>query len=130
MKALIKPLFLIAGFIFLGAGVIGIILPIIPTTPFLLLASVCFVKGSKRFEVWFKGTKLYKKYVEDFLRHRSMTLKQKIFLNMFADSMIAIGFFSVDNLLVRVLLIIIVLYKYYYFATQIKTVKKEDLKRS
>lgn len=109
---------------------IGIILPIIPTTPFLLLASVCFVKGSKRFEVWFKGTKLYKKYVEDFLRHRSMTLKQKIFLNMFADSMIAIGFFSVDNLLVRVLLIIIVLYKYYYFATQIKTVKKEDLKRS
>lgn len=129
MKALIKPLFILAGFIFLGLGVIGIVLPILPTTPFLLLASFCFVKGSKRFEVWFKGTKLYKKYVESFMRHRSMTLKQKILLNLFADSMIAIGFFSVDSIFVRGLLIIIVLYKYYYFITKIKTVKKEDLKR-
>jgi len=123
-----KPLFLIAGFIFLGVGIIGIVLPIIPTTPLLLLASFCFVKGSKRFEVWFKGTQLYKKYVESFLRHRSMTLRQKVFLNLFADSMIAIGFFSVDILPVRILLIIIVLYKYYYFATKIKTVNKEELK--
>jgi uncharacterized membrane protein YbaN (DUF454 family) len=129
MKKITKPLFIIGGLIFLVIGVIGIVLPIIPTTPLLLLASFCFIKGSKRFEVWFKGTKLYKKYVEDFLRHRSMTLKQKIFLNLFADSMIAIGFFSVDIIPVRILLIIIVLYKYYYFATQIKTVRKEDLNR-
>lgn len=129
MKKITKPLFIIAGLIFLVIGVIGIVLPIIPTTPLLLLASFCFIKGSKRFEVWFKGTKLYKKYVEDFLRHRSMTLKQKIFLNLFADSMIAIGFFSVDIIPVRILLIIIVLYKYYYFATQIKTVRKEDFNR-
>lgn len=129
MKKITKPLFIIGGLIFLVIGVIGIVLPIIPTTPLLLLASFCFIKGSKRFEVWFKGTKLYKKYVEDFLRHRSMTLKQKIFLNLFADLMIAIGFFSVDIIPVRILLIIIVLYKYYYFATQIKTVRKEDLNR-
>lgn len=129
MKKITKPLFIIGGLIFLVIGVIGIVLPIIPTTPLLLLASFCFIKGSKRFEVWFKGTKLYKKYVEDFLRHRSMTLKQKIFLNLFADSMIAIGFFSVDIIPVRILLIIIVLYKYYYFATQIKTVRKGDLNR-
>lgn len=129
MFYLTKPLFILAGFICLGVGVIGIVLPVIPTTPLLLLASYCFVKGSKRFEVWFKGTKLYKKYVEDFLRHRSMTLKQKIFLNVLADTMIAFGFFSVDILWVRILLILIVLYKYYYFATKIKTVKKGDIKR-
>ncbi len=129
MKKITKPLFILAGSIFLVIGVIGIVLPIIPTTPLLLLASFCFVKGSKRFEVWFKGTKMYKKYVESFLRHRSMTLKQKIFLNVFADSMIAIGFFSVDIIVVRIVLIIIVLYKYYYFVTQIKTVKKEELNR-
>lgn len=129
MKKVTKPLFIIAGLVSLIIGVIGIVLPIIPTTPLLLLASFCFIKGSKRFEVWFKGTKLYKKYVEDFLRHRSMTLKQKIFLNLFADSMIAIGFFSVDIIPVRILLIVIVLYKYYYFVTQIKTVKKEELNR-
>lgn len=129
MFYLTKPLFILAGFICLGVGVIGIVLPVIPTTPLLLLASYCFVKGSKRFEVWFKGTKLYKKYVEDFLRHRSMTLKQKIFLNVLADTMIAFGFFSVDILWVRILLILIVIYKYYYFATKIKTVKKGDIKR-
>ena len=60
-----------------GYWVIGVILPVLPTTP-LLLASFFFTKGSERFNAWFMSTKLYKNYIEDFVINRSMTLKTKI----------------------------------------------------
>ncbi|MEQ2526845.1 DUF454 domain-containing protein [Robertmurraya yapensis] len=121
IKKLINVIFIVAGFLSLGIGLLGIILPVVPTTPLLLLASFCFMKGSKRFEAWFKGTKIYKKYLEQFVKNKTMTLKQKVILNLFADSMIAIGFFSVDNWIVRSILILTVIYKYYYFFTKIET---------
>lgn len=123
IKKLTKILFILGGFISLGFGILGIVLPVIPTTPLLLLASFCFMKGSEKFEVWFKGTNLYKKHLEEFVKNKSMTRKQKVTLNLFADTMIAIAFFTVDKLYVRIILILVVLYKYYYFYTKIKTVK-------
>jgi uncharacterized protein len=101
---------------------LGIILPVVPTTPLLLLASFCFMKGSERFEIWFKGTDIYKKHLEGFVKNKSMTRRQKVLLNLFADSMIAIAFISVDKLWVRIILLLVVIYKYYYFMTKIKTV--------
>ena len=54
----IKILWLAAAFISMALGAIGVILPVLPTTPFLLLASFCFAKGSERFHKWFTKTKL------------------------------------------------------------------------
>jgi uncharacterized membrane protein YbaN (DUF454 family) len=101
---------------------LGIILPVLPTTPLLLLASFCFVKGSERFELWFKGTKLYKRHLEVFLIERAMTLKQKLAILLFADVMIAISFFLLDSFIIRTVFLLIVLFKYYYFFYKIKTV--------
>ncbi|MFD2679676.1 YbaN family protein [Bacillus seohaeanensis] len=111
------------GFIFMGLGILGVILPLLPTTPLLLLASVCFVRGSKKFEIWFKGTKLYKRHLEEFVKNRAMTLKQKITILLTADCMIAIPFILLDNLIIRLVLICIVGYKYYYFIYKIKTIR-------
>ena len=122
MSKIVKLLYIIIGFIALGLGVLGLILPVLPTTPLLLLASYCFVKGSERFEIWFKGTTLYKRHLETFVKERSMTLKQKLTILLFADVMIAIPFFILDSLMVRVMLVLIVIYKYYYFFNKIKTV--------
>jgi uncharacterized protein len=117
-----KIVYVALGFLFLGLGIVGIILPLIPTTPFLLLASYFFVKGSKKFEVWFKETSIYKNHLEEFIKEKSMTRRKKITINLFADAMIAIAFFMADNTIVRIVLLLIVLYKYYYFMTKIKTI--------
>jgi uncharacterized protein len=122
MSRFIKLLYIIIGFIALGLGVLGLLLPVLPTTPLLLLASYCFVKGSERFERWFKGTTIYKRHLETFVKERAMTLKQKLTILLFADVMIAIPFFLMDNFMVRLLLVFIVFYKYYYFIYKIKTV--------
>ena len=108
----------------MGLGIVGIILPLVPTTPFLLLASYCFVRGSEKFDVWFKGTNVYKKYLENFINRREMTFRQKIMINIFADAMIAIPFIVTDQLIIRIVLLLIVGYKYYYFMFKIKTVKE------
>lgn len=115
-------LYVSLGFLFLGLGIVGIILPLIPTTPLLLLASYFFVKGSKKFELWFKSTSIYKNHLEEFIKEKSMTRKKKITINLFADAMIAVAFIMADSTIVRVVLLLIVAYKYYYFITKIKTI--------
>lgn len=60
IKSPIKLLWLMIGIVSMVLGAIGVVLPVLPTTPFLLLASFCFAKGSDRFHKWFIGTKLYK----------------------------------------------------------------------
>ncbi|WP_423800996.1 YbaN family protein [Neobacillus sp. SAB-20_R2A] len=122
---IIKFIFIVIGFISLGLGIIGIVLPVVPTTPLLLLASFCFMKGSERFERWFKGTNLYKRHLESFVRERSMTLRQKLSILLFADAMIAIPFFLHPSYIVKSVLLLIVIYKYYYFIFKIKTVRSD-----
>ena len=116
----IRMTYLLIAFVTLGLGLIGVALPIIPTTPFLLLASFFFMKGSARFDAWFRSTRIYKSQLEGFLQHRSMTIRQKVTLLLIADLMIAYPFITLDNLYVRISLILLVLCKYYYFIFKIK----------
>nr|WP_263323428.1 YbaN family protein [Neobacillus sp. Marseille-Q6967] len=118
----LKWLYIVIGFISLGFGILGIILPVVPTTPLLLLASFCFMKGSERFERWFKGTSLYKKHLESFVKERAMTFKQKLTLLLFADAMIVMAMIVADSPLIRIMLFLVIVYKYYYFIFKIKTV--------
>jgi uncharacterized membrane protein YbaN (DUF454 family) len=118
----LKILFIILGFIFIGIGSIGVVLPILPTVPFLLLASFCFAKGSDRFHDWFKSTKLYKKNLESFEQTRSMTLKTKLYILIPVSLLLAIAFLMMSNIPGRVAIIILVIIKYYYFIFRIKTI--------
>lgn len=54
----------------------------LPTTPLLLLASFFFARSSERFENWFRSTRLYHKYLENFLERRAMTLPAKIAIQL------------------------------------------------
>ncbi len=123
MSKVKKYIYITIGLIAFLLGSIGVIIPILPTTPFLLLASFCFARGSDKFNNWFKGTKLYKKHLESFVNERAMTLKQKICILAFADTMIAIPLFLVDVMAMKVVLIMVIVFKLYYFIFKIKTIK-------
>ena len=101
MNKVKKYFYITLGFIALGLGLVGVILPILPTTPFLLLTSFCFAKGSERFHVWFTNTNIYKKHLESFVRERAMTLKQKVVLLSFVNFMLAFPLILVDVLPMR-----------------------------
>lgn len=125
-----KAIFVALGFVFFGLGAVGAALPILPTTPFLLLAAACFAKGSVRFNNWFLNTKLYQNHLESFVENRSMTLKTKISLCAFASAMLLIAFFMMNNLPGRICILCVMAFKYYYFIFRIKTIKPGDVQES
>lgn len=104
-------------------GAIGVALPVLPTTPFLLLAAFCFARSSKRFYDWFISTKLYQKHLESFVEHRAMTLKTKIMLLSFASTMLLFAMYFMDNLYLRLFLAGLIVFKYYYFCYRIETIR-------
>ena len=120
-----KIIYVILGFVSMGLGIASSFLPGLPTVPFLLLASFFFARGSERFHRWFTQTKIYKNYLEDFEKNRSMTLKAKIGLLCLSSTMIAFPIFFVKNNYLRLALILAVIFKYYYFIFCIKTSKPD-----
>ena len=122
MKRIKKIIYVIVGIISLLLGVIGIVIPVLPTVPFLLLTSYCFARGSKKFESWFKSSNIYKKYLESFVTSKSMTLKQKIYTSTFADIMMAFPLIILDSFYIKLFIISVIIFKYYYFIFKIKTI--------
>lgn len=123
IKSTIKLLWLMIGIVSMVLGAIGVVLPVLPTTPFLLLASFCFAKGSDRFHKWFIGTKLYKKHLESFVTSRSMTLKTKLCILLPASAMLILAMLAMSNIYGRVFIVFLIIFKYIYFFTRIETVK-------
>ena len=119
----LKIVWLTAAFLCLGIGAVGVILPILPTTPFLLVASFCFARGSERFHKWFMGTKLYKNHLDSFVRERAMTLKTKLCILLPASAMLMCAFLMMSNLPGRIVILLLIFFKYVYFFTKIKTVR-------
>ena len=120
---IMKIIYIIIGLIATGLGFIGAFLPGLPTVPFLLLASFCFAKGSRRFDRWFKSTKLYKNHLEDFQKNRSMSLKAKIGILLFSSGMMLFPIIKFNNPYVRGTFVLREVFKYYYFIFKIKTMK-------
>lgn len=116
-----RYLYVVAGLICLALGAVGVALPILPTTPFLLVASICFVKGSDRFARWFRNTKLYQRHLEDFEKSRSMTLWSKIKILAIATPMLVFVIWRYDILPMRIALIALLVIKYYYMLVVVKT---------
>ena len=71
-------IYLALGNISLALGVIGIALPILPTTPFLLLAAFCYLRSSKRRYEWLIQHPVFGPYVKDYLQHKAIKRKTKV----------------------------------------------------
>ena len=78
--------YLTAGFIALGLGILGIPLPLLPTTPFLLLAALCFARGSERWHNWLMDHPVFGPPIHAWREHRAIPRKVKwlALLSLFA----------------------------------------------
>lgn len=87
-----KMLYMILGCVGVGMGAIGVLLPVIPTFPFLLLAAYCFTRSSKKLDIWFKNTKLCKDNFADYAEGKGMTRKTKCRIMATVTFLMGIGF--------------------------------------
>lgn len=122
-----KIVYFIIGIISLGLGLLGIALPILPTTPFLLLATVALAKSSTRMHTWLTNAGFYKKHMSEFVTNRSMTLETKVKILAFASTLLIVSFCLVDVIYARISIIAVMIFKYYYFFARIKTIRKEEI---
>ncbi|HBZ86539.1 MAG TPA: DUF454 domain-containing protein [Candidatus Edwardsbacteria bacterium] len=74
----LRIILVIAGTVSVGLGVIGIFLPLLPTTPFLLLAAVCYARSSQRFHDWLMSNRWFGSYIKNYRDRRGIPLKLKI----------------------------------------------------
>lgn len=126
MKKIVRVVSLILAFLFLGIGIIGIVLPILPTTPFLLLAAAFFARGSERFHTWFLGTKLYEKYINQALNKKEMTKETKRKTMLTLGVLFLAGFLFSPVWYAKVIIVVIAMGHLYYFMVKIKTVAVEE----
>ncbi|WP_386692923.1 MULTISPECIES: YbaN family protein [unclassified Lonepinella] len=111
------------GFICIGLGVIGAFLPVMPTTPFLLLALFFFGKSSQRLHQWFLQTEIYKKHLKSFDEQRALTKKSKISILTLSTVMMAISFYFTP-IYGRICIVILLLIEYWFFFFWIKTINE------
>lgn len=123
-----RLILIVIGLIFTALGIAGAVLPLLPTTPFLLVAVFCFARSSDRFYNWLINQKIYKEYVENFYLHRGYTLQQKIKILISLYIVISFSIYMVDVLAVRVGLIIMVIIQTAVLFTFVKTLPKSNNK--
>ncbi|OHS77230.1 YbaN family protein [Staphylococcus sp. HMSC74F04] len=123
-----RLILIVIGLIFTALGIAGTVLPLLPTTPFLLVAVFCFARSSDRFYNWLINQKIYKEYVENFYLHRGYTLQQKIKILISLYIVIGFSIYMVDVLAVRIGLIIMVIIQTAVLFTFVKTLPKSNNK--
>lgn len=79
MKGPIKALLIVLGTFCVALGALALFLPVLPTTPFLLLAAICYARSSERFYHWLVANPWCGEFIRNYREGRGITLKLKIF---------------------------------------------------
>jgi len=100
-----NTLWIILGIVALSLGIIGVFIPFLPTTPFLLLAAGFFLKGSERLYQWLISHKVFGEYIRNFREQKAIPKKTKIFaVSTLWSTILTSIFFFTETLALRVLL--------------------------
>jgi len=104
----IRGILFILGSLFLFLGIIGIIIPLLPTTPFLLLAAACFIRSSKKAYNWLLNNRWFGSYIKNYHEGKGIPLKVKIMAILFLwTTILASIFFVIEIFWIEILLLII-----------------------
>lgn len=121
-----KVLYIILGTLGLVLGAIGAILPLIPTFPFLMLATICYAKSSDKLHNWFIHTKLYKSHLESYVKGEGMSRKVKIRIMIMVTILMSIGFLGMAVQGIYhgcIVLVIIWILHIFYLRFRVKTIQ-------
>jgi hypothetical protein len=125
---ILSKILIIFGSFFLVIGIIGIFLPILPTTPFLLLTAACYARGSEKFYNWLINHKLFGNYIKNYLEGRGISLYTKIFTILVLWITICFStFIIITNILIQLIMIIIAIIVTIHIFT-IRTMKNVQYK--
>ncbi len=103
-----KYFYLISGFLLVAIGVIGIFLPLLPTTIFLILASICFLKSSPKANDWLRNHKVLGGYIDNYQNKTGLTQNSKIANIITLWTSISLSAFLLTNeLYIRIILLAI-----------------------
>lgn len=122
-----KTLLIVIGSISLILGVIGIVIPVLPTTPFLLLSCFCYLHSSKTLYCWMMQHRVFGKYIYNYVTYRAITKKAKVISLIWLWTSLIISMILVTNLHVRLLLTAVGIGVTVHFLI-IKTIRDEELK--
>lgn len=124
MKSIKKMFLIIAGTISLVLGVLGIMLPLLPTTPFLLLSAACYVRSSDKLYQWLITNKYIGPYILNYQEGKGIPLKAKIIgVSLLWISMLYTIIFVVPLVMVKILLLLIASY-FTWFIIKQKTLRE------
>ena len=105
-----KLVYKLLGFIFLGLAIIGIPLPVLPTTPFVLLSAWFFARSSDKWHAWLLGSELFGPIIRNWENRRCISLRTKI---VAIASMAVVGslsvFFGIEDFRIRIVAIALML---------------------
>lgn len=102
-----KLLFNIIGVLAVLLGILGLFLPLLPTTPFLLLASACFARGSDRLHGWLLNHRVFGVYLRNFEAGNGIPLRAKIVASVMMWSSLLVAIVRFEHLGLRVALVLI-----------------------
>ncbi|MCR5845652.1 MAG: YbaN family protein [bacterium] len=115
------------GWISFALGFAGIFLPVLPTTPFMLLAAFLFARSSPRLSVWIKSTRAWKAYGQPFKERGGISKRKKAHILGVSYVVLAISAFLVQRWYVWVILIAVAVFLAWLMLIHIKTVEEDDL---
>ena len=104
----IRICLIITGSFFVGVGTLGIVLPLLPTTPFLVLAAMCFSRSSERFHNWLLNNKWFGAYIKNYREGNGISLRQKVVV--LSLLILTIGYsciFLLDHIVGRIILVLV-----------------------
>ncbi|MBQ8994426.1 MAG: YbaN family protein [Oscillospiraceae bacterium] len=120
-----KGVLVAVGCLSLVLGVVGVVLPVLPTTPFLLITAYCFARSSERLNRWFLGTKLYKNHLESYVKKEGMKTSTKAGIIVSCTLLMGFGFFMMARKGIWIpcgILAVVWLAHLYYFIFRVKTI--------
>ena len=102
-----RLLFKLLGTLFLLVGILGVILPLLPATPFLLLASACYMRGSPTLHRWLMRNRYLGIYITTIQEHRGMPRQAKLLTIVVLWASLLFSLYRVDSLLLDATLLVV-----------------------